>query len=137
MFARGHPDGCAGQPDINQALAASVFHGLSHRHDCYAMTVLDDPIGATTAEPSDELIFLIASVSTDEQRKYATELFRHFARQVALDAYRLGQRSMAIPRLPAPAAEAATTPPEPDEAPAIQPSDDPSVSLIPPVRWQD
>jgi len=101
------------------------------------MTVLDDPIGATTAQLSDELIFLIASASTDEQRKYATDLFRHFARQVALDAYRLGQRSMAIPQLPAPASDTTITPPEPDEAPAIQPSDDPSVSLIPPVRWQD
>lgn len=101
------------------------------------MTVIDDPVGATTAELSDELIFLIASVSTDEQRKYATDLFRHFARQVALDAYRLGQRSMAIPRLPAPSSETTITPPEPDDAPAIQLSDDLSVSLIPPVRWQD
>jgi hypothetical protein len=100
-----------------------------------------DPIGATTSELSDELIFLIASASTDEQRKYATELFRHFARQVAMEAYRLGQRSMAVPRLPAPDASALEQDSGPEQAPAIQPSqqpsDDPSVSLIPPVSWQD
>jgi hypothetical protein len=99
------------------------------------MTVIDDPIGATTADLSDELIFLIASASTDEQRKYATELFRYFARQVALESFRLGQKSMAVPQLPPPAFDAAT---ESDHAPAIQPSDDDhSVSLIPPVSWQD
>jgi hypothetical protein len=110
------------------------------------MTVLDDPIGTTTSELSDELIFLIASASTAEQRKYATELFRHFARQVALDAYRLGQRSMDIPRLPAPAPEttdmtAGAAEGQEDSVSSLQPSqspsDDPSVSLIPPVSWQD
>jgi hypothetical protein len=104
------------------------------------MSVLEDLTGATTSELSDELIFLIASASSPEQRKHAAELFRYFAKQLEFEAYRRGQQSMAVPRLPSPAIiiDAA---PEPDEAPAIQPSDDPcvdlSVSLIPQVRWQD
>jgi hypothetical protein len=109
------------------------------------MTVTDDPIGATTAEISDELIFLIASASTADQRKYATELFRHFARQVALESYRLGQRSMAVPRLPAPVLDnadiTASLPRQQGDATSLQPSqsppDDPSVGLIPPISWQD
>jgi hypothetical protein len=105
------------------------------------MSVLDEPVGVTTAQISDELIFLIASVSTDDQRKYATELFRHFARQVALDAYRLGQRSMAIPRLPAPADPVDDAGPDdlPHHETALQPSQSPDdpVSLIPPINWQE
>jgi hypothetical protein len=104
------------------------------------MTLLEDPIGATTSELSDELIFLIASASSPLQRKYAAELFRYFAKQLEFESYRRGQRSMAVPQLPSPAMIIDATP-EQDEAPAIQPSDDPredpSVSLIPPVRWQD
>ncbi|QUS41897.1 hypothetical protein RPMA_25970 [Tardiphaga alba] len=96
------------------------------------MTVLDDPLGATPSELSEELIFLIASVSTDDQRKYATELFRYYARQVELDAYRRGQQSMMAPQLP---------PPVSTEAPGIQPTANASheiaVSLIPQVRWED
>jgi hypothetical protein len=125
-----------GQPDINHGQASYGFREPSHCCDRDAMTVIDDPIGATTSELSDELIFLIASASTDEQRKYTTELFRHFARQVAAEAYRRGQQSMSVPQLPVPSAIAAE-PERADEAPAIQPSDDPSTSLIPPVRWQD
>lgn len=115
------------------------------------MTMIDDPIGATPKQLSDELIFLIASASTDDQRKYATDLFRHFARQVAVDAYRRGQQSVAVPELSAPPT------PGDAEAPAIQPSDgqlsgdgfsdaaladgqpsgDQPPNLIPQVRWQD
>lgn len=101
------------------------------------MTVIDDPIGATTSELSEELIFLIASASTDEQRKYTTELFRHFARQVALEAFRLGQNRVAMPQLPLPASEAADIPSAPGHAQDIVPSDEHSVSLIPQVRWED
>lgn len=104
------------------------------------MSVLEDLNGATTSELSDELIFLIASASSPEQRKYAADLFRYFARQLEFESYRRGQQSMAVPQLPSPSMIIDETP-EPGEAPAIQPSDDPgddlSVSLIPPVRWQD
>ena len=104
------------------------------------MSVLEDLTCATTSEISDELIFLIASASSPEQRKYAAELFRYFAKQLEFESYRRGQQSMAVPQLPSPAMIIDATS-EQDEAPAIQPSDDPcedlSVSLIPPVRWQD
>jgi hypothetical protein len=100
------------------------------------MSVIEDPTAATTSEISDELIFLIASASSPEQRKYAADLFRYFSRQLEFEAYRRGQQSMAIPQLPSPAMIIDATP-EQDEAPAIQPSDEISVDLIPPVRWQD
>jgi hypothetical protein len=100
------------------------------------MSVLDDPAIATTSELSEELIFQIASAATPEQRKYTTDLFRYFVRQVEFEAYRRGQQSMAIPQLPAPSM-VVDVQAEPHEAPAIQPSDDASVGLIPPVRWQD
>jgi hypothetical protein len=104
------------------------------------MSVIEDPTGATTSEISDELIFLIASASSSEQRKYAADLFRYFSRQLEFEAYRRGQHSMSVPQLPPPVVVIDVTP-EQDGAPAIQPSDDPcedlSVSLIPPVRWQD
>lgn len=68
------------------------------------MTISDDPIDATAdvtiAEMSDELIFLIASASTDEQRKYAAELFRRLVRAVARDAYRRGELSAAMASAP-------------------------------------
>jgi hypothetical protein len=98
------------------------------------MTILDDHDGASTAEISDELIFLIASAATDEQRKYAADLFRYFARQVALDAYRHGQQSVATSAAPS------TADPIPvvmDDTPATQPDDDHPVSLVPPVRFGD
>jgi len=92
-----------------------------------------DPLGATTSELSEELIFLIASASTDEQRKHATELFRYFSRQLEDEAYRRGQASIAPRQLPPPTAPLAL------EAPAIQPteraSDEALGGLIPPVRW--
>jgi hypothetical protein len=100
------------------------------------MSVIEDPTAATTSEISDELIFLIASASSPEQRKYAADLFRYFSRQLEFEAYRRGQQSMAIPQLPSPAMIIDATP-EQDEAPALQPSDEISVDLIPPVRWQD
>ena len=96
------------------------------------MSVIDDPNSATTSDLSDELIFLIASASSPEQRKYAAELFRYFSRQLEFEAYRRGQQSMAVPQLPSPAMIIDAMPVQ-NEAPAIQPSDD----LIPPVRWQD
>ncbi len=92
-----------------------------------------DPLGATTSELSEELIFLIASAATDDQRKRATELFRYFSRQLADEAFRHGQESVAPRQLPSPAAPLAL------EAPAIQPteqaSDDAQGGLIPQVRW--
>jgi hypothetical protein len=94
---------------------------------------IDDPLGATTSELSEELIFLIASASTDDQRKRATELFRYFSRQLEDEAYRRGQESVAPRQLPSPAAPLAL------EAPAIQPteqaSDEAQGGLIPQVRW--
>jgi hypothetical protein len=58
------------------------------------MTITVDATAAdaTIAEMSDELIFLIASAATDEQRKYAADLFRYFAGVVARDAYQRGRR---------------------------------------------
>ncbi|WP_398483359.1 hypothetical protein [Tardiphaga sp.] len=92
-----------------------------------------DPLGATTSELSEELIFLIASAATDDQRKQATELFRYFSRKLEDEAYRRGQDSVAPRQLPAPAMPLAL------EAPTIQPteqaSDEVQVSLIPQVRW--
>lgn len=92
-----------------------------------------DPLGATTSELSEELIFLIASASTDDQRKRATELFRYFSRQLEDEAYRRGQESVAPRQLPSPTAPLAL------EAPAIQPteqaSDEAQGGLIPQVRW--
>lgn len=94
---------------------------------------IDDPLGATTTELSEELIFLIASAATDDQRKRAAELFRYFSRQLEQEAYRRGQDSVAIRQLPPPVEPLAL------EAPAIQPteqaSDDVQSSLIPQVRW--
>lgn len=92
-----------------------------------------DPLGATTSELSEELIFLIASAATDDQRKRTTELFRYFSKQLAEEAYRCGQESMAARQLPQSAAPLAL------EAPAIQPSeqasDEAQDGLIPRVRW--
>jgi hypothetical protein len=101
------------------------------------MTTIDDhhsdPLGATTSELSEELIFLIASASNDDQRKRATELFRYFSRQLEQEAFRRGRDSVATPQLP--------PPPLALEAPAIQPvdhaHDDDAVRLIPPVSWRD
>jgi hypothetical protein len=92
-----------------------------------------DPLGATTSELSEELIFLIASAATDDQRKRATELFRYFSRQLEDEAYRRGQQSVAPRQLSPPTAPLAL------EAPASQPteqaSDEAQSSLIPQVRW--
>lgn len=104
------------------------------------MTMLDDPatdpLGATTSELSEELIFLIASASSGDQRRHAAELFRHYSRQLEAEAYQRGRQSAAPPQLPPPPVPAAL------EAPAIQPAQpsdhpDAAVSLIPQVRWQD
>lgn len=93
----------------------------------------DDPLGATTSELSEELIFLIASAATDDQRKRATELFRYFSRQLEQEAYQRGQESVAVRQLPMSAA------PLQLEAPTIQPteqaSDDVQGTLVPQVRW--
>lgn len=92
-----------------------------------------DPLGATTSELSEELIFLIASAATDDQRKRATELFRYFSRQLEEEAFRRGQDSVAPRQLPPPTVTLAL------EAPAIQPteqaSDEAQGGLIPQVRW--
>ena len=116
----------------------------SHHHQTRitaSMPVIDDPIddrardplGTTTAELSEELIFLIALATTDDQRKRATELFRYYSRQLEAEAYRRGQKSVAIRQLPPPAMPLAL------EAPTIQPteqaSDEADVGLVPQVRW--
>ncbi|UGV25018.1 hypothetical protein E0H22_04595 [Rhodopseudomonas boonkerdii] len=92
-----------------------------------------DPLGATTSELSEELIFQIASAVTDDQRKRATELFRYFSRQLEEEAYRRGQESVAARQLPPPGAPLVL------EAPTLQPSeqasDEAQDSLLPQVRW--
>jgi hypothetical protein len=92
-----------------------------------------DPLGATTAELSEELIFLIASAATDDQRKRATELFRYLSRRLDEEAFRRGQDSVAVRRLPPSAVPLML------EAPAIQPgdqaSDEARDGLIPQIDW--
>ena len=68
---------------------------------------------------------LIATASTDTQRKRTTDLFRLFARRAVKEAYLQGQNSMR----PAPAKTVRTA-----AAPALPP--DHLVSLIPLVNWQ-
>lgn len=102
------------------------------------MTILDDAVDTTTAdatiaEMSDELIFLIASAATDEQRKYAADLFRHFTREVARDAYRRGrQTAVAAP------SEVVDEVADRDagDAPTAPHASDNAVSIVPPVRWE-
>ncbi len=102
--------------------------------DDHLDNLTSDPLGATTSELSEELIFLIASATTDDQRKRATELFRYFSRQLEEEAYRRGRESVAPRQLSLPA-----PPPLALEAPAIQPteqaSDEAQSCLIPQVRW--
>ena len=98
------------------------------------MTMIEIDVGLTTAELSEELIFLIATASTDAQRNRATELFRRIARQVEAEAFRRGRDSG--PDIPpaagavAPVADATTNLTE-----TLPP--DHRVSLIPLVSWQD
>jgi hypothetical protein len=124
----------------NNAISTTLVQAQGFIGRAIVMSVLEDLTGATTSELSDELIFQIASASSPEQRKYAADLFRYFAKQLEFESYRRGQQSMAVPQLPSPAMIIDATP-EQDEAPTIQPSDDPgddpSVGLIPPVSWQD
>jgi hypothetical protein len=97
------------------------------------MTVIDDDRSLTTADLHEELIFLIATASSDTQRKRATELFRRFARRVVVDAYRQGQDSVrqdGVRQDNVRAADALAAP-----APTLAP--DHPVSLIPMVSWQD
>ena len=97
------------------------------------MSMIDDNT-ATVEELSEELIFLIAAVSTDAQRKRAIDLFRRFARLAESEAYRRGRESVSplVPVSPTgPDAGAAGADPERALAP------DHRVSLIPPVSWQD
>jgi hypothetical protein len=103
-------------------------HQTDHHIDAAA-----DPLGATTSELSDELIFLIASASTGDQRKRATELFRYFSRQLAEEAYRRGKDSAAVRQLP-PAATplALEAPAVPQAGPASNMTQDP---MLPEVRW--
>lgn len=98
------------------------------------MTISDEAVDATTteatiAEMSDELIFLIASAATDEQRKYAADLFRHFSREVARDAYRRGRQTAAV-------ASPDVVDGDTVEAPVASHTDDDGVSIVPPVRWE-
>jgi len=112
------------------------------------MSLIDDDT-ATVEELSEELIFLIAAVSTDAQRKRAIDLFRRFARLAESEAYRRGQASVRPPAqamtvqartVQSPSVQVMATEPsieatgtEPEQ-PLVQ---DRRVSLIPPVSWQD
>ena len=102
------------------------------------MTMIDDDLGLTTADLHEELIFLIATATTDTQRKRATELFRRFARRVVVDAYREGQDSVrpAVAVVPD-AADVAPAGADADPAATATLQPDHRVSLIPPVSWQD
>ncbi|CAN5405418.1 hypothetical protein BH11PSE4_BH11PSE4_14640 [soil metagenome] len=102
------------------------------------MTMIDDDLNLTTADLHEELIFLIATATTDTERKRATELFRRFARRVVIDAYRQGQDSVR-PAVAVVREAADVGPADADAAqaaPAALPPDH-LVSLIPPVSWQD
>lgn len=85
------------------------------------MSVIDEPGIATIDAMSEDLIFLIAAIATDADRKRAIDLFRRIARQIAAEAYLSGQQSVM--------AKDVTH----DET-ALAP--DHRVSLIPPVDWQ-
>jgi hypothetical protein len=97
------------------------------------MSMIDEDT-VTIQDLSEELVFLIATATTDAQRKRATDLFRRFVRRIDADAYRRGRDSVApvaAPRAPAPHRDATM-----DEiAAALQP--DHRVSLIPRVAWQE
>jgi hypothetical protein len=99
------------------------------------MTMIDDDSGLTTADLSEELIFLIATAVTDAQRKRATDLFRRIVRQVEADAWRRGRDSVT------PVLSPVVAPAEPvaDAASIVTETLPPDhrVSLIPLVSWQD
>jgi DNA-directed RNA polymerase specialized sigma24 family protein len=131
----------ARQPDLNQMPASYALSAPDH-----FMTMIHDDSGATAAELSEELIFLIATAQSDAQRKRAADLLRRFARQVEADAFRRGRDSVT------PAASPAVAPGEPvaQETAAVCEADraaietvseilppDHRVSLIPLVSWQD
>lgn len=99
------------------------------------MTMIDDDSTLTTAELSEELIFLIATALTDAQRKRATDLFRRFARQVEAEAWRRGRDSVS----PVVSPEVAPAEPAAEGAPIVTETLPPDhrVSLIPLVSWQD
>lgn len=110
------------------------------------MTMIDDDRSLTTADLYEELIFLIATASTDTQRKRATELFRDFARRVVVDAYRQGKDSAREDSVcqdrvrPAVAVTPQVTAVDADVAAAASGTTlapDHLVSLIPMVSWQD
>jgi hypothetical protein len=110
------------------------------------MSMIDDDT-ATVHELSEELIFLIAAVSTDAQRKRAIDLFRRFSRLAEAEAFRRGQDSVSSPlkALPPPSLmiemsaestiEKSVETLAPDSDQPLVP--DHRVSLIPPVSWQD
>jgi hypothetical protein len=105
------------------------------------MTMIDDDSRLTAAELSEELIFLIATVQTDAQRKRATDLFRRFARQIEAEGWRRGRDSVG------PLAGPMVAPAEPVGITAVGDAanetvsetlpPDHRVSLIPLVSWQD
>lgn len=86
------------------------------------MSVIDESGIATVDAMSEDLIFLIAAIATDADRKRAIDLFRRIARQIAAEAYLRGQQSVTIQHGSAQ-----------DDA-ALAP--DHRVSLIPPIDWQ-
>ncbi len=106
--------------------------GASH-----VISLIDDDT-ATAEELSEELIFLIAAVSTDAQRKRAIDLFRRFARLAEAEAFRRGQASVSPPQGQPLQTPVAQPPVEAVAADSGQPlAPDHRVSLIPPVSWQD
>jgi hypothetical protein len=121
-------------------LPCSAFSAPGH-----FMTMIDDDRSLTTADLHEELIFLIATASTDTQRKRATELFRRFARRVVVDAYRQGQDSVRQDSVrenrgrPAVTVAPQVTAVDADVAAAASATTlapDQLVSLIPMVNWQ-
>jgi hypothetical protein len=120
--------GRGAQPDLNLDLPCCTFSAPGH-----FMSMIDDDLSLTTADLYEELIFLIATASTDTQRKRATELFRRFARRVVVDAFQQGQDSVrpTLVAAPSEAAEIALA------APAKTLAPDHLVSLIPKVSWGD
>jgi hypothetical protein len=125
------------QPNPARLIPSGAPHFRVHRSQGvgHVMSLIDDDT-ATAEELSEELIFLIAAVSTDAQRKRAIELFRRFARLTAEEAYRNGCESV---KPPAPT----STEPRADPSAQRQPQQekplipDRRVSLVPEVSWED
>lgn len=78
---------------MNNAISTTLVQAQGFIGRAIVMSVLEDLTGATTSELSDELIFQIASASSPEQRKYAADLFRYFAKQLEFEFIGAGSRA--------------------------------------------